>query len=96
MAEVEVVFGGKPNHDITEELISGVFRAAQTRLVGRLGAARLQWEVAELGNSGNDRWRAKLRWQGAASEEDVTLFRNALSLVTLVGSSHCRVDWLGS
>ena len=94
MAVVEVVFGGPPSHDITEELISGAFRSAQTRLVGALGAARLQWELAEVDQTKETCWRVKLRWLDGANKEDVILFRNSLTLISLVGSTYCRVDWL--
>ncbi len=89
---VNVVFGSRPNHDITEELTTSTFRAAQQRQVGQLGAARLQWEVAELAQVADLVWRVKLRWLGEVDKEDVHLFMSALSLVVLMGSSHCRVD----
>ncbi len=97
MVAVQVVFATKPTHDVTHELISSAFRAAQTKLVGQLGAARLQWEVVEVKQEETETcWRAEMRWLTEKEEkEDVVLFRNALSLISLVGNSYCRVDWLG-
>ncbi len=89
--ELNVNFSNDISH-LSVELLRSALQNAQVRLVGPLGAAKAQWEISDPQRVSDVSWRAKVSWRGEVDKEDIVLFNNAVSLVSVVGPHYCSIN----